>query len=215
MAFEKKVEKLLWVSLFLALVGSLWHLAAVFASLDGQVWLGWVQAVAVDVGVFALAYGVRVGGGRAVKAGLGLFVLISIYGNLLYGLGHAGTVWSWLAWLKPLVLAASLPVLVLFLAELLASGAGKDRAKAEMTGPEKGEKAKPSARVKKSKAATPTDKEARKAELLAVLTDDPNITKAAAYRQIGVVKSTGQSYFQELEADGLLIKNGQGWEVKG
>jgi len=58
-------------------------------------------------------------------------------------------------------------------------------------------------------------KEARKQRLLAWLDENPAATKNAAYEHLGVAKSTGQTYFEELEADGLLVKNGKGWEVAG
>ena len=49
------VQSLLWLALALALAGSLKHLATVFASVDGNTALGWVQAIAIDAGVFALS----------------------------------------------------------------------------------------------------------------------------------------------------------------
>lgn len=45
---KAKVEYLLWLSLILALAGSLKHLANVFASVDGNTLMGWVQAIAID-----------------------------------------------------------------------------------------------------------------------------------------------------------------------
>jgi hypothetical protein len=54
------VQYLLWLALILALVGSLKHLAAIFASIDGNIAFGWLQAVAIDAGLFALAYSIKV-----------------------------------------------------------------------------------------------------------------------------------------------------------
>lgn len=119
------VESLLWLALALALAGSLKHLAAVFASVDGNHLMGWIQAVAIDSGLFALAYSIRTrkADRRTTKplwAGVTLFTTISVYGNLAYGLlSTTGTLPTWLGSSRPYVLAASLPVLVLFLAELL------------------------------------------------------------------------------------------------
>jgi hypothetical protein len=54
-----RVEYLLWLSLVLALAGSLKHLAGIFASIDGNTVMGWLQAIAIDAGLFALAYSIR------------------------------------------------------------------------------------------------------------------------------------------------------------
>lgn len=122
---KAKVEYLLWLSLILALAGSLKHLANVFASVDGNTLMGWVQAVAIDAGLFALAYSIRVRrvARRTTKPlwfGVTLFTGISVYGNLSYGLlATSGNLPGWIVVSKPYVLAASLPVLVLFLSELL------------------------------------------------------------------------------------------------
>lgn len=119
------VNNLLWLALALALAGSLKHLAAIFASVDGNHLLGWLQAVAIDTGLFALAYSIRLrkAAHRSVKPlwfGVTIFTVISVYGNLAYGLletnGHLPV---WIVVTKPIVLAASLPILVLFLSELL------------------------------------------------------------------------------------------------
>lgn len=122
---KPKIEHLLWLSLALALAGSLKHLASIFASVDGNTLLGWLQAVAIDAGLFALAYSIRVRkvAKRSVKPlwfGVTLFTGISVYGNLAYGLlATDGSLPAWIVASKPYVLAASLPILVLFLSELL------------------------------------------------------------------------------------------------
>ena len=119
------VENLLWVSLALALAGSLKHLANVFSLVDGDTLLGWLQAVAIDIGLFALAYSIKIRrvANRDTKPlwfGVILFSAISIYGNLAYGLlAIEKVIPYWIVVSKPYVLAASLPVLVIFLSELL------------------------------------------------------------------------------------------------
>jgi hypothetical protein len=119
------VEYLLWLALALALAGSLKHLAHVFASVDGDHTLGWVQAVAIDTGVFALAYSIRTrrATGRTTRPlwfGVTLFAGISVYGNLAYGLlATESSLPPVIRISRPYILAASLPILVLFLAELL------------------------------------------------------------------------------------------------
>jgi hypothetical protein len=119
------VESLLWIALALALVGSLKHLASVFASIDGNTFLGWVQGIAIDIGLFSLAYKIKMR--RATKQSIKLvsfsvvlFTLISIYGNLTYGLQSLNnSLPYWIQVTKPVVLAATLPVLVLLLSHLL------------------------------------------------------------------------------------------------
>jgi len=118
-------QSLLWLALILALAGSLKHLAFIFASVDGDEIMGWLQAVAIDAGLFALAYSLKVRkvSRRSVKPlwfGVVLFSGISIYGNLAYGLvSIEGSLPYWIRSTQPYILAGSLPILVLFLAELL------------------------------------------------------------------------------------------------
>jgi len=120
-----KPQLLLWLALVLALAGSLKHLAHIFASVDGDALMGWLQAVAIDAGLFALAYSIRIrkASRRSIKPlwfGVVLFSGISIYGNLAYGLVSLnGALPQWIVSSRPYVLAGSLPILVLFLAELL------------------------------------------------------------------------------------------------
>jgi len=119
------VHFLLWLALALALAGSLRHLAATYASIDNNHFFGVVQAIAIDCGLFALAFSIRQRktAKRTIKplwVGLVIFTGISIYGNLSFGLfATTGTLPVWIAVSRPYVLAGSLPILVLFLSELL------------------------------------------------------------------------------------------------
>lgn len=118
------INSLLWLALALALAGSLKHLAVTFASIDNNIPLGWIQAIAIDVGLFALAYSIKIRKTykRSIKVlwlGVGMFSLISIYGNLTYGLTATNNLLQWIVVIKPYILAGSLPILVLFLSELL------------------------------------------------------------------------------------------------
>ena len=54
------VQVFLWIALVLALAGSLRHVAHTFASIDSNSTWGWIQAVAVDIGLFALALAIIV-----------------------------------------------------------------------------------------------------------------------------------------------------------
>jgi hypothetical protein len=122
------VQTLLWIALALALLGSLKHLAVVFSSVDGSTLMGWIQAIAIDAGVFALSMVLQKRRQAArptawVIGGIALFTLISVYGNLVYGLSHQSQLSpnlpTWAAMPLPYLLAATLPVLVLFLASLV------------------------------------------------------------------------------------------------
>jgi len=220
------VQNLLWLALVLALVGSLKHLAAIFATVDGNTAMGWVQAVAIDAGLFALAYSIRVRktARRSIKQlwfGVGLFSLISIYGNYAYGLlATAGQLPGWIVASKPVILAASLPILVLFLSELLSDDRQHAQAEAER-------EAKRVARAEQKEYGGPSDltlldqanetrardKEAAQARLLAFLKENPEATTRQAGRHIDRAKSTVGLYLSELQGDGRLHKNGNGWEV--
>lgn len=117
-------QSLLWLALVLAMAGSLKHLTHTFASVDNDYLFGLLQAVSVDCGLFALAYSIkqRKATNRSTKilwAGVVLFTCISVFGNYTYAQNILGVVPGWVLWLKPLVLAASLPLLVLYLAEVV------------------------------------------------------------------------------------------------
>lgn len=119
------VNSLLWLALVLALAGSLRHLAEMFASIDGNLVYGYLSAIAVDAGLFSLSYSVKLRKAekRPVKMlwlGIVIFTGISVYGNLSYGLLATGEALPyWILVSRPVILAASLPILVLYLAELV------------------------------------------------------------------------------------------------
>lgn len=119
----------LWLSLLLALIGSLYHVAWSFSTLQaGDLRMGYVQAIAVDVGLAALTIGIqqRRRAGRPTGrlwAGVALFALISTYANLLHGFAHAADdmligVPDWLRVARPWLLSAVLPMLVVYLSEI-------------------------------------------------------------------------------------------------
>jgi len=122
------VRVLLWLALVLALAGSISHVAHVFAMIDGNRVLGWVQAVAVDIGLAGLTLSLmqrrRMQKSAALLIiGLVLFGAISIYANLCYAMQHEyGELPAWMRASMPWVLAAVLPVLVSFLADVLGTG---------------------------------------------------------------------------------------------
>ncbi|GAB4446296.1 MAG: hypothetical protein Kow0031_28930 [Anaerolineae bacterium] len=221
------VQTLLWLALLLALAGSLRHLAAMFASIDGNWLYGYLSAIAVDAGLFALSYSVRQrkaqGRNRAVLwLGIVLFTTISIYGNYTYGLLATGSqLTPWLDTIRPIILAASLPVLVLYLAELVSDNAHFTPAPTPDTALP--DEANTPLNLPKFTSATPLlasansakqeAKEQRLDTLLAYLADNPQATLTAAATEIGVSRQTVRTYVDELTGCGRLQRNGHGWEV--
>lgn len=215
------VQSLLWLALVLALAGSLRHLAAMFASIDGNLFYGYLSAIAVDAGLFALSYSVRQrkaqGRNRNVLwLGIVLFTTISIYGNYTYGvLAIGGQLAPWLATIRPIILAASLPVLVLYLAELVSDNA-------HYTPPV----TTPAAVVnlpifttdnltlETANAAKQEAKTQRIDALLTYLAAHPAATLTAAADEIGVSRQTVKTYVTELAQAGRLHQNGNGWGVR-
>lgn len=203
-------QTLLWLALTLALAGSLRHLAATFATIDGNAAMGWMQAVAIDAGVFALTYSIRARKAAKRKTapiwiGVSLFTAISIYGNLAYGLlATTRSLPAWILASRPYVLAATLPVLVLYLAEILSD----DRqAMAEAEARQAAATARQAAKTDgNTRIATPLDtanaerqaaKTARLAALQAAKAAKPNATITELAAEIGVSRATIRNYEAE------------------
>jgi hypothetical protein len=207
-----QVETLLWLSLVLALSGSLKHLAGIFASIDGNTVMGWVQAIAIDAGLFALAYSIRVRkvakrSTRPLWVGVSVFTGISVYGNLSYGLlATDGNLPLWIVASKPYVLAASLPVLVLFLSELLSD----DRQHANEVAEREARKvAKQGGNTTYSPSNLATlnaekmaEKTAKKAELATLLAAEPDKSNSELATLLNVSRATVRNYKTELASNG-------------
>lgn len=220
------VQNLLWLALLLALAGSLKHMAAIFASIDGDFVMGWVQAIAIDAGLFALAYSIKIRktAKRSVKPiwfGVALFSAISIYGNYAYGLlATTGQLPGWIIYSKPAVLAASLPILVLFLSELLSEDrhflqAEADKEAKRLTR-QQTEPAQPvsiAALQDEAQAARRRGKERAITRLIGYLQEHPDATLSEAGKHIGRAKATVGSYMIELEQSGRISRNGNGVKV--
>lgn len=144
------VQTVLWLTMALALLGSLRHVAWTFGSIDGNTWWGWAQAVAIDAGLVALALGIakyrRVRRDtRWLWVGVVVFSAISVYANAVYGVSHdwripdsvlTACAWTaqipdWLLAVKVLILAAPLPLLTLYLAEIVGSDVNREIQDAE------------------------------------------------------------------------------------
>jgi len=126
----------LWMAYLLALAASISHVAWTFNTLEqpSHVWAGWVAAIAVDAGLAALAYAIqqRKRAGRSVRslwAGVIVFASISAYANTLHALSLSGDMF------KAIVLSATLPLLVVYLGEIVSSddAAAMERAERERT----------------------------------------------------------------------------------
>lgn len=201
-------QSLLWLALVLAMIGSLKHLTAVFASVDGDYLFGLIQAVAVDAGLFALAYSIRQRKAANkptwfVWCGVALFSLISVFGNYIYGqTALGGNVPGWIVWLKPIVLAASLPVLVIYLSEIVSDN--REHAKTEVAKPA----AKPKAEVATRRVASGklsevnaekvAAKESKLVKMRELLTGNPDVSNTELATALEVSRATVRNYRQEL-----------------
>lgn len=113
----------LWASYILTMAASIGHLAWTFGTLEpaGFQWAGWLPALAVDAGLAALAYAIqqrkRAGrGARSLWGGVAVFSGISAYANTLHALSIApAELW------KALALSAVLPLLVVYLGEIISA----------------------------------------------------------------------------------------------
>ena len=120
---KSKFSLILWASYILTMAASIGHLAWTFGTLEPawSEWAGWLPALAVDAGLAALAYAIqqRKRAGRrawSLWLGVAVFAGISAYANTLHALSVApGEL------VKALLLSAVLPLLVVYLGEIISS----------------------------------------------------------------------------------------------
>lgn len=224
MRSQKLIQFAMWTALVLALLGSLQHVAWGFASLeDGNVYLGYVQAVAVDVGLFALTFGIQQRkrqkrSTRVLWFGVIVFGGISFYANLLHGLVYASDLGlsglNWLVSARPVLLSAALPLLVLYLSEVVSEDVQhaakvadrKNKRMSETTAkgqflstPETAE------RARKAKATKDALTKTQRLEVvLDILTQEPDIQVTALARQLDVSRSTVYGDLNALEKSGHI-----------
>ena len=117
------INLVLWIAYLLAMLASLTHVAATFNTLEtpGFHFNGWLAAIAVDLGLAALAYAIqqRKRARRSVRSlwlGIVLFADISAYANILHALSVAP-----LAVAQAVVFSGALPVLVIYLGGIVSS----------------------------------------------------------------------------------------------
>jgi hypothetical protein len=218
------IQALLWLALALALVGSLRHVAHTFASIDANTTWGWVQAVAVDVGLFALALAItqrRRAKRRTWTLWLGvvIFSLISIYANLAYGLMFTLKFSpSWLKFSKPWILAATLPLLVLYLAEIVGSDIQHLLAEAEREQKrlERQQRATECQRIEAEVQRQSTEellKNQKVRELITYFQQNPVASQADAANAVERSPSWVSATLKSLEEAGIVSRNGEGVKV--
>lgn len=115
-----------WIAFSMALAASLEHIAWTFGTVERYPILGWLSAAAVDIGLATLAYSVQ----TRKKAhrptlvlwlGLAGFAIISGLANFYHALSVEGSVVDAFAIGKAAVLSGTLPLMVLYLAEIISS----------------------------------------------------------------------------------------------
>jgi hypothetical protein len=126
----------LWLSLILAMFASMHHVADQFGWLErpGNEALGWAAAIAIDAGILALAYGLRTrrkanrSRGASFRLWAGVFFLtgISITANFLAAQAVRPE-----AIFQAVAFSATLPVIVILLADVVSSDDEKAARKVE------------------------------------------------------------------------------------
>lgn len=126
------LTNLLYLTLVLALASSLRHVAFAFATTNGgNYWEAYCSAIAIDLGLLAMAASInhRKKSNRKsymLWGGVGLFSAVSTYGNWISGKVHfqemvvnTSSFGTWLIENRPIFLSAILPMLVIYLTEVL------------------------------------------------------------------------------------------------
>ena len=194
------VQALLWLALILAL-------AAMFAGIDGNLVYGYLSAIAVDAGLFSLSYSLKLRKGEQrgtaiLWLGIVLFTAISVYGNYSYGLTAIGRpLPNWIETSQPIVLAASLPILVLYLAELVSDNrqhAARVAKHTLTTTPAENGNSAGMAALERANAAKVATKEERKQQLTTLHRQHPQGTVTEFARRLGVSRGTVRNYATEL-----------------
>lgn len=224
---------LMWVSLLFALGGSLKHVAWSFSTLEGMdIVSGYLQAIAVDLGMLSLAVGIahRRRMNRktlAVWIGASGFALISVYANLLHGAAFQSPVhapgWELLLPLRPVLLSAVLPLLALYLTEVVGddenyimvtneeAGRVQDRIDA-LQAENKSLYAQIQAQAQMINEA-PARKVLPKADLIAGMLEvwktRPDITNRELAETLGVDPARTSTVTRELVEQGTIHKNGK------
>lgn len=214
----------LWAALLAAMVGSIQHVAWSFGTLsEGDTWSGLIQAAAVDIGLTALTLGIhrRKREKRStwlIWVLMGLFGIVSVYANLLYGLAHQielglGTIEK----LRPFILSAVLPLMVISLSEVVSENVQHEQTEAEKKAEKERQREQ---RRERQTSRTDTSanrhqappkrlKSASSAHLLTLLTAQPGMNITDMANQLGVVRGTVYNWLDELERQGKIVRSKQ------
>ncbi|MFQ5343236.1 MAG: hypothetical protein ACE5F6_16985 [Anaerolineae bacterium] len=229
------VQPALWLALTLALVGSLRHVAWAFATLEGgDLTAGYIQAVAVDVGLAALAYAIHHRRrerrpSRVLWLGVVVFSGISAYANLLHGLYFAADLGlsTW-GMARPFMLSGVLPVLVVYLSEIVSSDvqhavkvAERERKKAERRQRRETPISEAGAGfpypIEQARTLREEQRELSKAEamdrMLDIWRERPDIGMTELAGLVGRSRTTCYAYLDELVGSGRAVKTEDGVRV--
>ncbi len=128
------LNSLLYIALVTALFSSLSHVAFAIGSVNGGNMVeAYASAIAIDLGLMALAAGIMQRKKAHMKTGILwggviLFSVISVYANWYSSIHHmqvstvdAGSFGNWLISIRPILLSGILPILVIYLSEVLSN----------------------------------------------------------------------------------------------
>lgn len=237
----------LWLALVTVLVASWAHVAGTFGTLEHGGAPAWLRtlapftapmaAVAVDVGLIALAWGVgaRARAGKPARdlwAGVAVFAALSALANfdhalsVVAGPGDTNGVATFVALpryaqLKLIALSATLPLLALYLARVLETSAATDRETVAPAAPEVARVATP---MPELVAAVPAVAERHATVATPVVhqvATDPRervrgvaaLHPSVSQRELARRAETSPTTVARMIEAGELHRNGNGWEV--
>lgn len=215
------IQALLYVALVLALLSSLKHVAFAFTTVNGNDWVeAYLSAVAIDVGLLALAAGINRRKSQkrntwVLWVGIALFSLISVYANWLAGTVHVSQLSAnvtglsaFLANLRPILLSSVLPLLVIYLSEVATDNeefAQKQEAKAQKRAAKRRvatEVANDDSNLGDVNSQRVATKQQKLSQLAGLLETMPDATNGELANQLAVSESTIRNYKAELAVNG-------------
>ena len=216
---------LLWVALLFTLGASLPHNAWAFSTLEsGNMTMGWFQAIAVDLGLLALAISIQDRASRGQKTlwlwiGVVVFAALSGFGNLLHAFSHSQPLdlGAWgdivgrdlgiLNAARPFLLGFSLPILVIYLTEMVTqymAAVQKENAAREAEIPQREAISSMPLRSLPPSSRRPTTRGEALELILDILQENPTVDVEILAERVGRGKSTVYRYMTQLENEGLV-----------
>lgn len=204
------LQSLLVVAMLLAFAGSLQHVAWAFSTLEeGNIVVGYLSAIAVDAGLLCLALGIQhyKRANRSTAAlwlGVLGFSAISTYANLLHGIQFRADInltgWTknlslvgWLDYLRPILLSSVLPILVIYLAEVISGNFSYEREQEDV--------------LDVSRKRTKQGRQERLDAMLTLYSRDGLSKLSDVAGRLGVSEGTAQTYLTELEEMGRVQRD--------